>query len=239
MGYYYQGDVGEQFLIAEAIKLDDTNASIWREKGIPYLKRGIAAPYYVNYQKAIQYDAKGWQGWRGYIYLYFYRDYERALADFNATDTLTPDFVDYPQSTSVDFMRAICYLQLGDQDQALDFLDRHIQEELSSVEEKYVDLKAFLFQGIAFHRKGLFEEAAASYKIALRHAPENADLWYWLAKSSLAAGEIAAAKIAIEKADTAFKKGDFNKRNYVEEFFQIYQSDIDNFKKEIQLNAAS
>lgn len=230
---YYQGSVPEQLLLDETLKLDPQNADAWRERGIAYLKRGFAAEYFPYYDKAVEIDPLAWQGWRGYIYLYFYRDYERALADFNATDILTPDIVDYPQSTSVDFMRAICYLKLKEYDKAIEYLKGHIAEELTTVEEKYVDAKSFLFQGIAYHHKGDFEKAAANYKRALTHAPENSDLWYWLAKTSLAAGDIAAATAAIEKADTQFKKRNFNKRNYVAEFFQTYQPDIDELKEQI------
>ena len=124
-------------------------------------------------------------------------------------------------------------------DTALTFLKRHIEEELRLNEEKYVDSKSFLFQGIAYHRKGQFEEAVISYKRALKYAPENADLWYWLAKTSLAVGEVSAAKSALAKATTALVNGDFNKRNYVEEFFQTYQEDIDDLSKAIQSYEAS
>lgn len=232
---YYQGSVQQQILLDKAIELDPDNANAWRSQGIAYLKRGLAAECDYYYQKAIPKDPLAWQGYRGYTYLYFYRDYKRALADFNALDILTPDVVDYPQSTSVDYMRAICYLKLGDNDKAIEYLEHHIAEELSTVEEKYVDSKSFLFQGIAYHHKGQYEKAAAKYKRALQHAPENSDLWYWLAKTSLAAGDTAAANIAIEKADTQFKKGNFNKRNYVAEFFQTYQPDIDELKEQIAL----
>ena len=38
---------------------------------------------------------------------YFYRDYKRALKDIEEYDALTPNFVDYPQWTSVNYMRGI------------------------------------------------------------------------------------------------------------------------------------
>lgn len=233
---YYQGSVPEQILLDKALELDPENADAWRERGIAYLKRGFAAEYFPYYKKAVEVDPLAWQGWRGYIYLYFYRDYERALADFNATDILTPDVVDYPQSTSVDFMRAICYLKLEENDKAIAYLDQHIEEELSTVELKYVDTKSFLFRGIAFHRNGQYEKAINNYKRALEHASENSDLWYWLAKTNVAAGDFTAARAAIEKADSQFKKGYFNKRNYVAEFFQIYQPDIDELKAQIDFS---
>jgi hypothetical protein len=66
-----------------------------------------------------------WQGWRGYLKLFFYRDYESAIADFNATDTLTTGFTDYPQSMSVDYLRGLAYFQLGEEEKALDYYTKY------------------------------------------------------------------------------------------------------------------
>jgi len=131
-----QGSVAEIMVLREALQMQPRNADLWREIGVPYGKRGMAMEFYENYGKAAKYDPLNWQGWRGYMYLYFYRDYERAIADFDSLDKLTPNFVDYPQSTSIHFMRAICYLQLGEYDKALSFWDAHIEEELSTMVSK-------------------------------------------------------------------------------------------------------
>ncbi|MEL7220836.1 MAG: hypothetical protein AAGJ93_05920, partial [Bacteroidota bacterium] len=129
IGYYYQGSPASQMLLEEALAYDPNSAKIHREIGVPYLKRGIASAFPDYYGKAADLDPLGWTGWRGYLYLYFYRDYERAIADFNLTDTLTPNQVDYPQSISVDYMRGICYLMIDDYPSAIDYFDRHIAYE--------------------------------------------------------------------------------------------------------------
>lgn len=223
---YYQGDVPEQFLSEEAAKFDPTNPETHRELGIPYLKRGFPAGYEKHYANVVKHGAVEWQGWRGYIYLYFYRDYERALADFKAMETLTPNFVDYPQSTSVLFMSAICYLKLGDYDQALDFFDQHITEELTTSTEDFIDTKTFLFQGICHYEKGDKIKASASFERGLKNLQENADLWYWTAKLAFENGEQEKALTALQNAQNYFEEEYHNHRPYVEEFYQIHLTDI-------------
>ena len=235
-GNYYQGSVPEQFILEEAVTLAPQHVMANREIGVPYLKRGFAAEFEQYYQKVIDLDAKEWQGWRGYLYLYFYRDYERAIADFDATDTLTPNFVDYPQSTSVHFMRAICYLKLEQYDDALAYLDKHLTEELKTTTEDYIDCKTYLYQGIAHYHKGDLEQAKASFKRGTDNAPYNADLWYWTAKLATEKNEKRQALAALEKGEAQYKKGYQNQRPYVEEFFQLYQSDFDELRAVINFS---
>jgi len=231
---FYQGSVSEVMVLREALMFLPRDAKLWREIGVPYGKRGMAAEFYENYGKAVKYDPLNWQGWRGYMYLYFYRDYERAIADFDSLDKLTPNFVDYPQSTSIHFMRAICYLQLDDYDKALTYWDLHLEEELKTGTEDYIDPKTFLFQGITYYKKGDLIKAQESIDRGLKHIKNNADLWLWSAKLALHNNELDKALKALEKAQTQFDKGYYNYRRYVEEFYQMYQSDIDELKNDIR-----
>lgn len=232
--WYYQGSTASQNLIQAGLQHNPNSAELWRELGAPNVKRGFAEQTWLYYGKVVELDARGWQGWRGYLMLYFYRDYENALKDFDATDTLTPNFVDHPQSTSVDFMRGICYLQLGNYDKALSYLKAHIESEIKVVGEAYIDSKTFLYQGIALYKKGLHEEAIAALRRGLHNADgRNADLWYWVAKIALEQGRTAEAAEAIENAEARYQEGYYNYRDYVEEFYQTYPADISALRKQI------
>jgi len=230
---YGQGSVSEVMVLEEAIKLTPHRADLYREIGIPYGKRGMPVEFHPPYSKAVELDPVEWQGYRGYMYLYFYRDYERAIADFDALDALTPNFVDYPQATSVHFMRAVAYMGLEDYDTALDYFDKHIVEELRTTTEDFIDLKTFVFQGICHYKKGEIDLARASFNRGTTNTPYSADLWYWTAKLALERRDKLAATAAIEKAAIQFKKEYFNNRPYVEEFHQIYEGDIQELKEKI------
>ena len=124
VGTRNQGTPAEQMLLREARRLDPTNAAVYQQLGDPYLYRGLVTAFPNYYGKAVQLDPLAWTGWRGYLYLYNYRDYGRALADFDATDLITPGVVDYPQSTSVDYMRGVCYLRLGRYHRAIEYFPK-------------------------------------------------------------------------------------------------------------------
>lgn len=230
---YGQGSVGQMMTLKEAIQLSPQRAELYREVGVPYGKRGMAVEFDPPYSKAVELDPLNWQGYRGYMYLYFYRDYERAIADFKALDALTPNFVDYPQATSVYFMEAVAYLMLEEYDTALSLFDQHITEELRTTTEDFIDLKTFVFQGIAHYKKGDLALAKQSFDRGTNNTPYSADLWYWTAKLAQETGDKTTALAAIEKAKIQFDKEYFNNRPYVEEFFQIYELDITELKAKI------
>ncbi len=233
--YYNQGIPQETFLIQEGLSHQPNSADLWRELGAPCIKRGFAKKSYEYYGKAVALDAENWQGWRGYLYLYFYRDYEKALLDFKATDLLTPDFVDYPQSTSVYFMRAICYLQMDSYDEAINFFDKHIKEELKAVEKEYLDPRVFLYKGIAYFKKGELATASSIFREGIENENEkNADLWFWLAKAESEQGNLSKALLALDNSEKQYLLGHFNERSYVEEFYQVYLSMIRDFRNELK-----
>jgi tetratricopeptide (TPR) repeat protein len=225
--WYYQGTTQDQILALEGLDLYPERAILWRELGAPSVKRGFGQKTHEYYAKAVELDPVEWQGWRGYLYLYFYRDYERALNDFITLDTLTPGFVDYPQATSIYFMQGICHLQLGHLDLAIDFFDRHIEEELKNVEEEYIDAKTFLYKGIAYIEKGELQQAKASFERGLKNVEDkNADLWFWLAKTEALLNNKDGFQQALEQAVHYYNRTYYNQRPYVEEFYQLYPEDF-------------
>jgi tetratricopeptide (TPR) repeat protein len=229
--WYYQGTTADQALALEGLDLHPENPVLWRELGAPSVKRGFGQKTHEYYGKAVELDPVEWQGWRGYLYLYFYRDYERALNDFITLDTLTPGFVDYPQATSIYFMQGICHLQLGHLDRAIEFFDRHIEEELKNVEEEYIDAKTFLYKGIANVKKGALQQAKVSFERGLKNVEnKNADLWFWLAKTEGLLNNKNAFHQALEQAAYHYKRTYYNQRPYVEEFYQLYPEDFQELK---------
>lgn len=232
--FYYQGSAATQLMLQEALLHDPNNADVHREIGVPYLKRGIASAFPHYYGKAADINPVSWLGWRGYLYLYFYRDYENALADFNLTDTITPNFVDYPQSTSVDFMRGICYLQLGKYEKALEYLDKFIDYETDLGNMKYIDTKAFIFKSIAYAQLGELEKAIASLNKGLTINKKLADLYFYLAQFQVQSGNRAEARKNLNLAQSLFDQGDFHQRPYVEAFYQIYQTDLDALRSKME-----
>ena len=153
---YYQGSVGERMIINEGVKHNHHYAKGQRELGVPYLKRGFAAEAFQHYAKASKSDPEEWLGNKAYCWLYFYRDYELVLQEIEEYDPLTPGFVDYPQSTSVNYMRGISHFHLGHYDEAIHYLDLHLNKELADVGAPYIESVPYIALGLSYHNLGKY-----------------------------------------------------------------------------------
>jgi len=228
---FYQGNPQHMNAFAYAVELDSTNAENWRELSVTYLKRGIPHEWKKYYDKAVEYDAKTWQPWRGYLYLWFYRDYKKAIVDFDASDTLTPNFIDAPQGHSVDYWRGIAYLGLKNYEKSNWYFEKHIKKETEDFGEDYVDLTAFLYNGIAYFEAENFEDALVNFDKQLKHGRNlSADAKYYKAQILKAENRIVESKAMIDSAIEDFNSGYYNHRPYVETLKQIYPEDLKNFK---------
>lgn len=230
--YYYQGSVPEQFLIDEALALDPKHAAAWREKGVPYLKRGLAKEMAAYYDKAIALD-KEWVGWHAYNLLYFYRDYEGAIALFNATDTITPGFTDYPQGQSVDYMRGLCYYGLGNYETALNYFSRYVEEVKQRLDESWVDPYAFLYRALTHEKLGNTEVALSDLDKALAGYPSMADGFYHKGRIHLGLGNRPEAQRQLAQAKESFRRGLYHQRPYVEVQEQLFMEDIEALERKL------
>ncbi|MHA7057428.1 tetratricopeptide repeat protein [Aquimarina sp. M1] len=225
-GSYYQGSAEEQFLIQEAKHLDSTFSDIYREMGASRVKRGINTEAMKKYKKAVALDPESWQGYRGYLYLYFYRDYDNAIRDFDELDTLTPNFVDYPQSENIDFMRGVAYMMKKEYLKSQAYFEKFFEHESKSGDIAYVESRAFMYYGITYFETGDFDKALEKFDLGIKHN-KNADLFYWKAKTLMKLkGSSLKIKAMLEKSKQLLAQGYNSRRPYVEEFYQTYIEDI-------------
>lgn len=229
---YLQGSPRSMKLLEEAITLDSTYAEAIREYSVANLKRGMPHEWKPKFDNAVHHDAKTWQGYRGYLYLWFYRDYKKAIADFNALDTLTPS-MDYPQGHSIDFWRGIAYLGLKDYENSIAFWDKHITKETEDTGEDWVELEAFLYRGIAYYESGEKEKAMENFDKLIHYFKNSADAKYYKAKILFEQGEKEMALQMVENAIVDFDAGFYNNRAYVETLRQIYKQDLEELKTQI------
>ncbi|WP_062062304.1 hypothetical protein [Aquimarina longa] len=230
IGYYYQGTPEEHFLLYEANLLDSTFSDVYREMGVPRVKRGINTEAMKKYAKAVEYNAESWQGYRGYLYLYFYRDYDNAIKDFDELDALTPNFVDYPQSENIDFMRGIAYLMKKEYAKSQEYFKKFFAHELKSGDLNYIESRAFMYYGITYFEIGDFEKALEKFNLGIKHN-KNADLLYWKAKALIKLKTNSSLVITLlEESEKLLTQGYNSRRPYVEEFYQTYIEDIEALK---------
>ncbi len=230
---FYQGSPKNMELIEMSIQLDSNNAAAWRELSVPYLKRGLPHEWKPLFDKAVEIDPLAWQGWRGYLKLFFYRDYESAIDDFNATDTLTPNFIDYPQGMSVDYLRALAYSQLNKDTIALEYLTKYIDEVTVKSGEDWVDVYAFIHRAIILIKLQDYENAIIDLERHLKYYSSSSDGYYHLAYINFILDRSEIANTQIKLAKSLFQKGYYMHHPYVEHFGQIYLSDVDELESKI------
>lgn len=231
---YYQGTAPFQNGIIDAINIDPTYDEAIRELSIAYLKRGIPHEWKKRIDVAVEINPKGWQGYRGYNYLWFYRNYKKAIADFDATDSLTPKFIDAPQGHSVDYWRGIAYLGLKDYKNSIAYWDKHIAREIEESGEDWVEINAFLYRGIAYYESGDLDKALENFDTLLRIFKNiSADAKYYKALILKDKGQVEKAKLILDSAIEDFNNGYFNSRPYVETLRQLYAEDLENLQKSL------
>jgi tetratricopeptide (TPR) repeat protein len=185
--------------------------------------------------KAVACNPTIWQPYRGYNYLWFYRDYKKAIADFNASDTLTPNFIDAPQGHSVDYWRGIAYLGLKDYKNSIYFFDKYINKEIEDSGEDWVELTAFLYRGIAYYENNNLEEALKNFDKQIHYAKQTADGKYYKALILHQQDKKEKALNILNEAIIDFNNGFFNERPYVETLKQIYIQDLEQLKETLEL----
>lgn len=233
-GLYPQGSVGERMVVIEELKYDPKSANGWRILGIPYLKRGFAHEAAQYYNKAIEYNAKEWLGYKANCWLFFYRDYETAIKELDAYDAFTPNFVDYPMATSVDYMRGIAYLRLGKLETAIEYLDKHMKEEKGNVGADYIEPKDYLMLGVAWYQLENYSKAQKVLDEGILYNDNNADLYFYRALVAAKMKDVTTAKKNLDKAEYYISNGGKNIVPYYEEFYAVYQQDVDKLRRELK-----
>ena len=227
---FRQGSTPFQNGIAEAVKIDPTYPQAIYELSVADLKRGLPHKWLPQYNKSVKLDSVQRLPWRGYLYLWFYRDYKKAIADFDASDRLTP-YLDFPQGYSVDYWRGLAYIGLEDYKTAQIYLQKDIEREVKESGEDYVDSTAFLYNGIALMELGDYENALPNFNKILKYSNNlSSDAKYYKSIIYFNKGEVEKARIEIKDAITDFNNGYYNQRGYVETLRQLYIQDFNDLK---------
>ena len=229
-----QGSTESMLRLEKAIEIDPYNCDAVRELSVAYLKRGLAHQWKLQFDKAVECDPILWQPYRGYLYLSFYRDYEKAIADFDASDTLTPNFTDAPQGQSVDYWRGIAYLGLKDYKNALNYFNKYIRLETDEWGEDQVEVTGFLYRGIVLFKTNNYEQALKDFdKVLYYNEDHSADAKYYKALILKASNPVKAKQL-VTSAIKDFNMGYFNQRDYVEILMQIYIDDLNVLNQELK-----
>lgn len=108
--YYGNNERGNEIIKYAMTKADSLSDGDYHAISVQNTKNG-------NYDIAINALEKGMDinprelgGYYGWILLYYYRDYERALKVLNEYDAFTPNFSDAPSGEDIHYLKGLAYM---------------------------------------------------------------------------------------------------------------------------------
>jgi len=230
-----QGSPESMSRIERAIAADSTNCDAVRELSVAMLKRGLIDDWKPTFDRAIACNPKIWTPWRGYLYLQFYRDYDKAIADFDASDTLTPDFIDAPQGQSVDYWRGIAYLGKKNYIKSIEYFSKYIDATTRETGEDWAEPTAFLYKAIANFESGNLEESELAIdKFLFYNKDKTAEGHYYKARIALKNDDCTTAKTRLDLAYINYKEDNLFRHPYTEVLRQLYIQDLDALKLNVE-----
>lgn len=194
---------------------------------LKFNKAGDFHKGFIYLNKAVELNPSSHLGYRGWIRLRKIRDYDKALADFDRLDSLTPNFVDAPWGENIDFLRGECHFGNKNYLKAIECFNRSIKNQ----KEDWADIQTFVYLGICEYRIENFEKAVTEFNRALKQSENTCEAHFNLAKTYEKIGEIDKAKEHIIKAqeNISYKRDDF----YNEYLNEIYLSEIIELKQKL------
>lgn len=223
---FSQGGREYHFWLDSAIKVYPRNGWAYQKKSVGYTKQGDIAKAFEMLDKACQYAPEE-LGYRGWLKLYWYRDYEGAIEDLEKFDALTPNTTDYPWGENLYYLTALAKKQMGQYEAAIKDFDKCITETSTLRGEKWVDSKAFLYRGISKTHLQDTQGAMRDFDTALSYYDSSAEIYY---QKGLLFAQQAKKKEAcscFQKSLTYFQQGYRYEEKYSYEVFdELYETYI-------------
>lgn len=143
---FYQGSPKCQYYLDSAIALCPAFAPAWREKSVPYLKRGDFVTWRKLMDKAVELDPFQFLPIRGWCRFKFLRDYEGALADLKRFDTLSAFGHNYSNDGNYELhvVMALCERELGHTDAAFRYFTLGIDSVAAQQGSAFVGLYGYV-----------------------------------------------------------------------------------------------
>lgn len=183
---------------------DSTIAYLWQQKAMPYFKARkyeIGMPFL---DKAVIYDAKRWQPYRGFMKCIFSKSYKDAIEDLeNCKNKFGNGYV---MDHSYDFYIAISYLQLNKFEKAEKILQNYV-DELYQKRDKLEHPTAYFYLGIAKFELKKYDEAQLIFDKALKVYNNFSDVKFYKAICLIRKEKIEEAKLLLKESESDYKMG--------------------------------
>ena len=218
-------ELGNSLIGNAIVKLKNIDSELYRAYSIQNTKNG-------NYDEAIKYlneasnlDSENTDGYFGWILLYYYRDYDRALFYLERFDSSTAS-VDYVGDDNIIYAKALCYKLKGSYHEALALFKKSIDYEINTHGEQWVHHQMYFQTGRTLQLLDRNEEAIAFYDRAIENWDGSSESIYYKGLAELELGidtGCANLELALERVRKGIKSTD----TYVRLFDEIYVGQVE------------
>ena len=221
---YYQGSRYRQEYSDKLISIDSTNAEYYQGKSMAHTKIGDYHIAFPLLEKAYSLDKKEIGYYYGWLLLYYYRDYERAIARLNEYDDLTPNEPDFCWGEHINFLKGLCYKQMKDYDNAINEFNT-----LINYEGEHVDVYGYVYRGISHLRLENYKMAIEDFDVAIKIYPNCSMAYFYKGLTYQKLGFPKLAKEAYFTAKDLLERGYIHRESYQEVFDAISVAMVDDY----------
>lgn len=231
----YQGSntAGKEFSTHTEMMLDSISADIYHGLSVQHLKNGNYTESYKYMSEAVKLDPRENAGYFGWVLLYYYRDYPKALEYLNMYDDFTPNFSDFPVGENIHYLKGLAFMKMNQLDSALTEFNGYIKEENDAGAADFIDVAVFIHRGRILAQRNQYSEAIKSCKKAIEVNSKCLEAYYFVAESQANNNEFELALKNIDVAESLYRSNLKASDIYVELFHEIFLEDIIELKKHI------
>tara|TARA_B100000809_G_C15139322_1_gene532273 strand:+ start:1499 stop:2395 length:897 start_codon:yes stop_codon:yes gene_type:complete len=219
-----KGNALIEYALSKRDTITDNDYHAW---SVQNTKNGNYIIAIEKLEKAMKINPREESAYYGWLLLYYYRDYEKALAIIKQHDAYTPNFSDAPMGEDVHYLKGLCQMQLNNYGEAVDEFNIYINNLAVTHGENFVDVYTFVQKGRCLTRLGKFEEAIDSFKKAIKYYEDCTEAYYFMGLTQLEMNKKTLACVNFNIALNMIKKGYKSSDTYIEYFHEIYPQQIE------------
>lgn len=226
--WYGKNQLGNEMSCYAMSKMDTITSSTYHAFSVQNTKNGNYSLARNALDQMLVLEPDDGSRYYGWLLLYYYRDYEKALEVLEMHDALTPNFSDEPMGENINYLKGLAKMQLDSLEPALVEFNFYIDEVGLEHGEDWVNIDAYINKGTVLAKLNRHAEAVETYKKAIKHFESSTEGYYYLGLSQMRLGELEEAMKSLNVAKGLIDQNRKQSDGYVELFHEVYKQDISN-----------
>jgi len=207
-------------------KIKNPKENIYHAISVQNTKNGNYSIAIDALEKAYAINPNEMGAYYGWVLLYYYHEYKKALDILERYDDLTPNFSDYPMGECIHYLKGLAYKELGNYDLALEEFNLSIKYGLEEHDENWIDYQIFLNRGITLFYLNKNTEAIEEFQRVIKNYDKCSGAYYFKGLALAKIEENTDACLSFTQSLELIRKGFKSYDPYVELFHAVYEQEI-------------